>query len=230
MTVWELAPKHKQHVISNISTFVILSFASLSTAKCSVSLGKARHCLSFSNKRLFESPSDLIWSTFCTFAAPSSSYYAVAVVKKGMGITWDKLKGKKSCHTGIGRTAGWNIPMGLIYTQTNDCDFSERVFFICFLQDFFFAGQLIWKCKHSLCSTVSPQLSSSALAVPLEQSHPLHSVLRVREVGNLWEMSSSAKLTLKSITTAMLEPSGRVWLWLHLVEVKFIFCLCMPKD
>ncbi|TNM98250.1 hypothetical protein fugu_014496 [Takifugu bimaculatus] len=57
-------------------------------------------------------------------SAPASSYYAVAVVKKGMGITWENLKGKKSCHTGMGRTAGWNIPMGLIHKQTSSCDFT----------------------------------------------------------------------------------------------------------
>uniref|UniRef100_A0A8C7ZT65 Serotransferrin n=1 Tax=Oryzias sinensis TaxID=183150 RepID=A0A8C7ZT65_9TELE len=55
----------------------------------------------------------------------ASSYYAVAVVKKDSGVTWETLKGKKSCHTGIGRTAGWNIPMGRIYDQTKDCDFSK---------------------------------------------------------------------------------------------------------
>uniref|UniRef100_A0A3B4U175 Serotransferrin n=1 Tax=Seriola dumerili TaxID=41447 RepID=A0A3B4U175_SERDU len=55
----------------------------------------------------------------------ASSYYAVAVVKKGSGVTWDTLKGKRSCHTGIGRTAGWNIPMGHIHKSTNDCDFSK---------------------------------------------------------------------------------------------------------
>lgn len=152
------------------------------------------------------------------------------MVKKGSVITWNTLRGVRSCHTGMGRTAGWNIPMGLIHKQTNDCDFSERVFFICFLQDFFFAGQLIWKCKHSPCSTVSPQLGSSALAVPLEQTYPLHSVLSVQEVGKKWEMSPSAKLALKSNTTAMLEPSGRVWLLLHLLEAKFILYMCMPKD
>lgn len=58
-------------------------------------------------------------------ASTASSYYAVAVVKKGSGVTWSNLKGKKSCHTGVGRTAGWNIPMGQVHKQTNDCDFSE---------------------------------------------------------------------------------------------------------
>ncbi|XP_070700588.1 transferrin-a [Pempheris klunzingeri] len=55
----------------------------------------------------------------------ASSYYAVAVVKKDSGVTWDSLKGKKSCHTGIGRTAGWNIPMGQIHKITGDCDFTK---------------------------------------------------------------------------------------------------------
>lgn len=140
MTVWELAHKHMQHVLSDIYTFVILAFTCLFAAQCSAPSGKARHCLSSSNKRPVKSPSDLIQSAFCTFAATTSSYYAVAVVKKGAGITWDTLKGKKSCHTGVGRTAGWNIPMGLIHKQTGDCDFSEPDFFfffylfICFLQ------------------------------------------------------------------------------------------------
>ncbi|XP_061588275.1 transferrin-a isoform X2 [Cololabis saira] len=62
----------------------------------------------------------------CTSSAEeSSSYYAVAVVKKGSGVTWASLKGKKSCHTGMGRTAGWNVPMGLIYNESNDCDFTK---------------------------------------------------------------------------------------------------------
>ncbi|XP_068594259.1 serotransferrin-like [Cebidichthys violaceus] len=56
--------------------------------------------------------------------ATASSYYAVAVVKKSSGLTWEKLKGKRSCHTGIGRTAGWNVPMGQIHKQTGDCDFT----------------------------------------------------------------------------------------------------------
>ncbi|XP_072297578.1 transferrin-a [Eucyclogobius newberryi] len=55
----------------------------------------------------------------------TSSYYSVAVIKKGSGVTWGNLKGKKSCHTGMSRTAGWNIPMGLIHKETNNCDFTQ---------------------------------------------------------------------------------------------------------
>ncbi|XP_076000991.1 serotransferrin-like [Genypterus blacodes] len=57
-------------------------------------------------------------------SASASSYYAVAVVKTSSGLTWNKLKGKRSCHTGVGRTAGWNIPMGEIYQTTKNCNFS----------------------------------------------------------------------------------------------------------
>lgn len=130
----------------------------------------------------------------------------------------------------MGRTAGWNIPMGLIHKQTQDCNFSEQVFFVGFLKDIFFTGQLVWKSKHSLCSTVSPQQTSSPLAVPQEQSHLLNSVLRVLELVKNWTKTRNAKLALKSFTTAMVEPSGRVWLLLHLLEAKFVLYLCMPKD
>ncbi|XP_076054624.1 transferrin-like [Oratosquilla oratoria] len=44
-----------------------------------------------------------------------ASYFAVAVVKADSGITsLEQLKGKKSCHTGIGRTAGWKIPVSTL--------------------------------------------------------------------------------------------------------------------
>ncbi|XP_026547769.1 serotransferrin [Notechis scutatus] len=52
-------------------------------------------------------------------------YFAVAVAKtRDTDVNWNTLRGKKSCHTGVGRTAGWNIPMGLINSQNNlSCHF-----------------------------------------------------------------------------------------------------------
>ena len=56
--------------------------------------------------------------------APLEGYYVVAVVKKSdVGITWKSLQGKKSCHTAVGTSEGWNVPMGLIYNQTGSCKF-----------------------------------------------------------------------------------------------------------
>uniref|UniRef100_A0A670ZXC4 Transferrin-like domain-containing protein n=1 Tax=Pseudonaja textilis TaxID=8673 RepID=A0A670ZXC4_PSETE len=60
-----------------------------------------------------------------SIAVESTGYFAVAVAKTSdTDVNWNTLRGKKSCHTGVGRTAGWNIPMGLINSQNNlSCHF-----------------------------------------------------------------------------------------------------------
>ncbi|XP_006745335.1 serotransferrin [Leptonychotes weddellii] len=54
-------------------------------------------------------------------------YYAVAVVRASAddSLTWNNLQGRKSCHTAVDRTAGWNIPMGLLYSRINHCEFDK---------------------------------------------------------------------------------------------------------
>nr|XP_023653867.1 serotransferrin-1-like isoform X1 [Paramormyrops kingsleyae] len=83
----------------------------------------------------------------------ASSYFAVAVVKKGSGLTWSTLRGKKSCHTGLSHTAGWNIPMGLLHKDSKECDFSKYF-------------------SHSCAPGAEPESSLCALCVG--DGKPLH--------------------------------------------------------
>ncbi|XP_078062501.1 melanotransferrin [Mustelus asterias] len=62
-----------------------------------------------------------------------ASYYAVAVVKRSShnSFTIGQLRGKKSCHTGLARTAGWNIPIGTLVERGdikfNKCNIAKAV-------------------------------------------------------------------------------------------------------
>lgn len=39
------------------------------------------------------------------------------MAKKNTGFGFRDLRGKKSCHTGLGKSAGWNIPIGSLVTM-----------------------------------------------------------------------------------------------------------------
>ncbi|XP_029471930.1 melanotransferrin isoform X2 [Rhinatrema bivittatum] len=60
-----------------------------------------------------------------------TSYYAVALVRKDSTITINSLKGVKSCHTGMSRTAGWNVPVGYLIdsgrVSAMGCNISKAV-------------------------------------------------------------------------------------------------------
>ena len=45
---------------------------------------------------------------------PYSENYAVAVVKRGSGMTIGTLRGSNSCHGGVGTSSGWNMPISTL--------------------------------------------------------------------------------------------------------------------
>lgn len=61
---------------------------------------------------------DVISATNVAVLTPAvdsdTCYYAVAIAKNGTGFGFTELKGLNSCHTGLGNSAGWNIPIGTL--------------------------------------------------------------------------------------------------------------------
>lgn len=55
----------------------------------------------------------------CPFADPQTQYYAVAVVRKGSNFQLSQIQGMRSCHTGLNRSAGWNVPVGILRPYLN---------------------------------------------------------------------------------------------------------------
>ncbi|XP_072170261.1 melanotransferrin-like [Diadema setosum] len=47
----------------------------------------------------------------------AASYWAVAVARVGTGFGINDLAQRQSCHTGIGKTSGWNVPVGQLIKQ-----------------------------------------------------------------------------------------------------------------
>ncbi|WP_147291042.1 PhnD/SsuA/transferrin family substrate-binding protein, partial [Alteriqipengyuania lutimaris] len=91
-----------------------------------------------------------------------SMYYAVAVVKKSSSYqSIADLRGAKSCHTGYGRTAGWNVPLYLLLNQSlisrTSCPYSEAV------STFFSGGSCVPGVPHGpelLCSLCAGNLDT----------------------------------------------------------------------
>ncbi|XP_007896632.2 melanotransferrin [Callorhinchus milii] len=78
----------------------------------------------------------------------AAMYFAVAVVKREShnSFTINDLKGKKSCHTGVGRSAGWTIPVGLLIERgalkISNCNYGKA------LSEFFSASCLPGASEH----------------------------------------------------------------------------------
>ena len=54
-------------------------------------------------------------------------YYAVAVARAdNPNVNLNNLQGKKSCHTGVKKTAGWNVPVGRLLHIIKEKDSRSR--------------------------------------------------------------------------------------------------------
>ncbi|XP_078472913.1 melanotransferrin-like [Lampetra planeri] len=68
-----------------------------------------------------------------TASTVDPTYFAVAVVRKAApaSVTFRTLRGTRSCHTGLGRTAGWLIPVGRLREsgeiKGDGCDIPKEV-------------------------------------------------------------------------------------------------------
>jgi len=76
------------------------------------------------------------------YGSLGGSYYAVAVVRKNsLYKSFADLRGAKSCHTGYGRTAGYNVPL---YTPLNqNLIKSEQCPYSVALSEFFSGGSCL---------------------------------------------------------------------------------------
>eukprot|EP00794_Sanderia_malayensis_P018617 gene18617-20494_t len=52
-----------------------------------------------------------------SLAASGKKYFGVAVVKATSSLTFNSLKGARSCHTGVQKSSGWIIPVGTLLDE-----------------------------------------------------------------------------------------------------------------
>ncbi|XP_078522610.1 melanotransferrin [Lissotriton helveticus] len=102
-----------------------------------------------------------------------TSYHAVAVVHKNSTLTINRLKGAKSCHTGIRRTAGWNVPIGwLTYSgqmPVVGCDFEQAAAY--FFTKSCVPGANKTKYSDTLCGLCQGSTAESTCAMTEEEKY-----------------------------------------------------------
>ncbi|XP_076824672.1 melanotransferrin-like isoform X1 [Clavelina lepadiformis] len=82
--------------------------------------------------------------TYNVTDAEGTTYYAVAVAKASdsSNLTRSGLQGKKTCHTGYGKTAGWNMPVGFMI-ENNIISFDNTTCNILDAMANFFGGSCV---------------------------------------------------------------------------------------